>query len=114
MTAEWFDTFYGLDAINVGRILAGQTLDIGGRTVKIDYVSEVIVGIDSDGLFVGVTVKDTYGVPWTLYNDGTVTDIDDNDVGRHAFRTQPVVDDAPNPLRDLAEGLARMQFGVAR
>lgn len=97
----WYDVHHGAYARNLNRILAGQTLTVGDdeqgiqeRTVTIDHVRSVIVGIDSDGLFVGVTVLDTEGDEITLYGDGTVTDEDDSKVGTHSFKTLPIPNNA--------------------
>jgi hypothetical protein len=95
---EWFDVVHGAYGRNLERMLSGLTLDIGDNetsvpeeTVTIDKVSQIVVGIDSTGIFCSVGVRDTDGREWSLYNDGSVADSDDRIVGRHSFKTMPEV-----------------------
>ena len=98
MNTDWFDVVHGAYGRNLERMLAGLTLDIGDNetsvpeeTVTIDKVSQLVVGIDSTGIFCSVGVRDTDGREWSLYNDGTIADLDDRVVGRHSFKTMPEV-----------------------
>lgn len=91
------DEFHAAYARNLSRLVAGMTLDIGDdeqgieeKTVTVDRIRNVVVGVDSAGLFAGVTVRDTEGGEWVLYTDGTLADENDRTVGRHALRWTPV------------------------
>lgn len=92
----WYDTFASAYARNIERIVAGRTLDVGDnergieeQTVEIAGVQSVVVGIDSDGIFAAINVYDTDGHGWSLYSDGTISDEDDQTVGRHELKTLP-------------------------
>lgn len=93
---DWYDEYHPAYARNLGRMLAGRTLDVGDyergideKTITIERVGIVTVGIDSEGLFCGVQVIDTDGATWTLFDDGNVSDSDDQQVGRHTFTSSP-------------------------
>ena len=101
MNRDWYDTHAAAYARNVGRLVAGATLDIGDyeqgipeRTVTIDRLKDVVVGIDSAGIFAALHVYDLNENIWTLYSDGTISEYEtDQTVGRHELKTLP--DPAP-------------------
>jgi hypothetical protein len=113
----WFDTTPGAYYRNLGRILVGRRFHCDpdeaapGYDVTVQRISEVAVGVDSLGLFVGVTVKDADEAAWTFYSNGLVADGDDQTVGRHSIALgpdpSPIVNRRPDPLFDLATGFAR-------
>jgi hypothetical protein len=93
---DWLDTLPGAYARNVSRMVAGALLDIGDnergieeRTVLVHRLRDVVVGIDSTGIFCCLTVVDTEGAQWSLYHDGSVHDDEDREVGRHTLKTSP-------------------------
>jgi hypothetical protein len=95
-TPEWYDSFHAAYARNIERMVAGQTLDVGDnersieeQTVEIDRIHSVTVGIDAEGIFAAINVIDTEGNGWSLYQDGTISDEDDQTVGRHELKTLP-------------------------
>jgi hypothetical protein len=95
-TPPWYDTFHSAYARNIERIVVGTTLDVGDnergieeQTIEIARVQSVVVGIDTDGIFAAINVYDTEGHGWSLYQDGTVSDEDDQTVGRHELKTLP-------------------------
>lgn len=87
-----YDTHHSAYARNVSRMLHGHLLTVGPedreQVVCIDRVKNVIVGIDRDGIFVGVEVYDTAGGTWTLYGDGLIEDADHQNAGRHDIKTE--------------------------
>jgi len=96
MSRDWYDTIPGAYARNVGRIVGGVVLDIGDneqgireQTVTIERIIDVSVGIDSSGIFACLKVRDTDGGEWTLYVDGSVSDVEDQTVGRHTLTCAP-------------------------
>lgn len=99
MADPWYDDFHAAYARNLGRVLNGKTLTVNSTrddgddiTLTVERIKNVTVGIDSKGIFAGITVVDTHGVEFTLYGDGSVTDDDDRVVGSHAVAWKP----APN------------------
>lgn len=95
--APWYDEFHMSYARNISRTVVGAMLDVGDnergieeQTVEIARVQSVVVGIDSDGIFAAINVYDTDGQGWSLYSDGTVSNEDDQTVGRHELKTLPV------------------------
>ncbi len=120
----WWDEFHGAYARNIGRVLVGRRFtqepeaDEFSMTPGYDFavarVSSVTVGIDSDGIFAGITVRDLTEAEWTFYSNGTVANGDDETVGTHSLALGPdpsqVVGRKPaGPLFDLAVGLARAE-----
>jgi len=102
MPRDWFDTHAAAYARNVSRLVVGVTLDIGDneqgieeKTVTIEALRNVTVGIDCAGIFASINVRDTDGGEWSLYSDGTIADDDDRTVGRHELRTSPFVPTKP-------------------
>lgn len=97
---DWFDSIPGRFSSNVGRMLQGVEFTVGDyesgmpeRTVKVASITETVVGFDSAGIFAAVVVKDTTGIHWTLYNDGTIADCEDVTVGHHHLVTVAGVED---------------------
>jgi hypothetical protein len=104
MGRDWYDEFHVAYARNLGRLVSERTLDIEAvvghtpdgpitepRTVTIERLTNVTVGIDGTGLFAGLEVLDGDGATWTLYSDGTIADSDDTTVGRHRLTARPGV-----------------------
>jgi hypothetical protein len=102
MARDWYDEFHPAYARNLGRLVAGITLDVEPvvgwtpdgeltepRTVTVERLASVTVGVDSAGIFAGLNVIDTDGDEWTLYTDGTISDSEDRTVGRHTLKTLP-------------------------
>ncbi len=125
---DWYDEAHGAYFRNVGRILVGRrfTQDpdadefamVPGYDFTVARVASVTVGIDSDGIFAGITVIDMAGGEWTFYSHGTVADADDATVGCHSLALGPdpsptVGRTPPDPLFDLAVDLARAQWPEA-
>ncbi len=120
---DWFDVHHGVYARNVGRIMEGRRFSqeadadefsmTAGYDFTVHRVSGVLVGIDSAGIFAGITVRDTLEREFTFYANGTVVDGDDVQVGTHSLALGP--DPVPlvnrGPLFDLAVGLARAEAG---
>ena len=117
---DWFDTFHGAYARNLNRILEGRVFvqeadeELPGYLFTVERVTSVTVGLDSAGIFAGVTVCDYVGRAWTFYNDGTVADADDVTAGRHTLALgpdpEPIQKRQPaGPLFALAAGLARAE-----
>ncbi len=120
---DWFDEMHGAYARNLNRILEGRRFhdegdETAGYDFRVDRVTSVTVGIDSAGIFAGITVIDTEGAEWTFYSHGAVAGADDVTVGRHSLALGPdpsptVGRTPPDPLFDLAVGLARAQWPEA-
>jgi hypothetical protein len=108
MARDWYDEFHFAYARNLGRLVAGITLDVDSvvgwtpedgeitepRTFTVERLANVTVGVDSTGIFAGLNVIDTDGGKWTLYTDGTISDSEDRTVGRHTLKTLPAPTDA--------------------
>ncbi len=132
---DHYDEFHGAFARNIGRILIGRRFrqepdadefamtpgyDITVTELAGDHA--VVVGIDSAGIFAGITVRDLTEIEWTFYADGRVVNGDDATVGTHQLalgpdpspvvgRTRP--EPPSEPLFDLAVGLTRAQWPEA-
>jgi hypothetical protein len=107
MAHDWYDEFHFAYARNLGRLVAGITLDVEPvvgwtpdgeltepRSVTVERIANVTVGVDSAGIFAGLNVVDTQGDGWTLYTDGAISDSEDRTVGRHTLKTLPAPTDA--------------------
>ena len=120
---NWFDSFAGAYCRNLNRILEGRrfvqepTGEDGwyGYDFVVDRVTGAVVGIDSHGIFGGITVVDVDGVERTFYGDGRVADEDDAVVGRHTLALgpdpAPVVGRSPS-LLELAAAAAREEWSA--
>ncbi len=127
---DWYDVMHGAYARNVGRILVGRrfTQDpcadefamVPGYDFTVQRVSSVTVGIDSAGIFAGITVVDLSGAEWTFYSHGAVADADDATVGSHSLALgpdpSPTVGRTPpvdrGPLFEVAAALAREEWSA--
>jgi hypothetical protein len=101
MAHDWYDEFHFAYARNLGRLVEGLELTVEvhvctwdglltePRTVTVERIANVTVGVDSAGIFAGLNVIDTDGGEWTLYTDGTISDSEDRTVGRHTLKTLP-------------------------
>ena len=118
---DWYDVHHGVYARNVGRIMVGRRFvqesdETEGYDFVVDRVSGVVVGIDSVGIFAGITVRDLAEREFTFYSNGTVADADDLTVGRHTLALGPDPEPVENrrkpagPLFALAAGLAREEW----
>ncbi len=122
---DWWDEFHGAYARNIGRILVGRRFTqepdadefvmVPGYDITVARVASVTVGIDSAGIFAGITVIDTDGAAWTFYSHGTVADADDVIVGSHSLALGPdpsptVGRTPPVPLVEFAAALAREEW----
>lgn len=115
----WFSEFHSAYAREIERLIVGQTIEAehGPGSFTISRVKNVVVGIDSNGIFAAINVYDEDGYAWSLYNDGTVCEYDtDREVGRHNLKTQPILPE-PVSLADEAKATAQAlhlaQFGDA-
>jgi len=99
MSRDWYDTHHAAYARNVGRLVVGVEIEIGDdeqgipeRTVTISHLKDVLVGVDSAGIFAALHVYDLNQNIWTLYSDGTISEYEtDVTVGRHELKTLPQV-----------------------
>ena len=94
---DWYDEIPATASPNVARIVEGTILDIGDneqgineRTVTVDRLLNIAVGVDSEGMFAALHVADTDGGEWMLYSDGSICEYEaDRAVGLHTLKTQP-------------------------
>ena len=120
----WFDEYHSAYAREVGRLVAGQTFQIGDnesgireREFTVTGIKNVVVGIDSTGIFAAINVYDEDGFAWSLYSDGTICEYEtDHEVGRHNLKTRPLVEPATQQsladrARETAEMMHRAEFG---
>jgi hypothetical protein len=100
--SDWYDTLTD-PAPNLQRLVAGLELTVDARTgwtpdgpvteprtLTVEKLCSVTVGVDSDGIFAGLNVLDEEGCEWTLYSDGSVADSEDVTVGKHGLKSLPV------------------------
>lgn len=106
MSYDWFDEYTVTSRRNIAGMLQGNVVQVNGDAelgeqeleLWVESVTNVIVGIDSRGLFAGIEISASVGPfleganplrQWTLLADGAVLDDDDLDVGRHSLATLP-------------------------
>ncbi|HEY8723467.1 MAG TPA: hypothetical protein VIL92_06360 [Gaiellaceae bacterium] len=97
MGYDHYDEFHPAYARNTERLLKGRVLQIGDnergieeRTICIDRLKGVGVGVDRDGLFSFVQIVTTDGETFTLLDNGQVEDAEERTVSYdHGIRNLP-------------------------
>lgn len=113
----WWSEFHSAYAREIERIVAGQTLTVGPegaeREITVARIRNVIVGIDSTGIFAAINVWDEDDHAWSLYNDGSICEYDtDIEVGRHNLKSPiPEPPTLADQARETARALHLAQFG---
>lgn len=120
MSGDWYDTYPVTSRKNIARMLQGSTVSVDGSSMDepdlelwVESVGEVIVGIDSEGVFAGLEILASVGPflegacplqKWTLLSGGLVEDSDACPVGRHRLATNPGLPSVLSGARSQGDG----------